>query len=147
MKAKKIIVAVSLEEEAQKPLSAIKELDLDLDAEIHLVNVMPVILYARGMHFAVMTYPLPEERARIEERVTSALADLKEDILPKHQRIHYKCLFDSNIKAAFTEYVKKQNADLVIVATRGKHGLKTFFDSSFAHHQLKYSPANVLIIR
>lgn len=147
MKAKKIVIAVSLEEETLKPLQQLKNMDLTKDVEIHLVHVVPTILYARGMQFSVLTYPLPEERPKIEEGIITRLKDVKKDILPEAENVTYKCLFDANEKAAFNDYVEAQKADLVIVATRGRHGLKTIFDSSFAQHQLKYSPVNVLVLR
>lgn len=147
MKARKIVIAVSLEEETLKPLHQLKNMNISNDAEIHLVHIVPTVLYARGMQFSVLTYPLPEERPKIEESIIAKLKDVKKDVLPDAQNVTYTCLFDSNEKAAFNDYVESQQADLVVVATRGRHGLKTFFDSSFAQHQLKYSPVNVLILR
>lgn len=144
MKAKKVVVAVNFEEDTHRPLFQLKDMEFDPESEIHLVHVMPVILYARGMSFNVLTYPLPEERPRIEENIIAALKDLKNEILPGHKHVVFKCLFDVNTKAAFTDYVKNEKADLVIVATRPRHGL---FDSSFAQHQLKHSSANVLVLR
>lgn len=147
MKARKIVIAVSLEEETLKPLQQLKNMNIANDAEIHLVHVVPTILYARGMQFSVLTYPLPEERPKIEEHIIAKLKEVKNDVLPEAENVVYKCLFDTNEKAAFTEYIETQKADLVVVATRGRHGIKTLFDSSFAQHQLKYSPVNVLVLR
>lgn len=147
MKAKKVIVAVSLEEETHKPLLQLKEMNIGPEAEIHLVHVVPTIIYARGMQLSVLTYPLPEERPKIEESILNKLSKIKEEIFPNHQNVKFKCLFDANEKAAFNDYVSEQHADLVVVATRGRHGLKNFFDSSFAQHQLKHAPANVLVLR
>lgn len=144
MKPKKIIVAVSLEEETHKALQNMKKMNIETDTEIHLVHMFPVVLYARGMSLSVLTYPLPEERPRIEEHVMSSLKDVKNELFPEHKKVVYKCIFDSNTKAAFTDYVEKEKADLVVVATRPRHG---FFDSSFAQHQLKHSPSNVLVLR
>ncbi len=147
MKVNKIIVAVSLEPETEKPLMKLKDMDIDVNCEIHLVHVVPVILYARGMSLSVLTYPLEEERPSIQEAILAKLSSVKNQILPHHGKVKFKCLFDANEKAAFTDYVANEKADLVIVATRGKHGLTNIFDSSFAQHQLKYSPANVLVLR
>lgn len=147
MNAKKIIVAVSLEEETHRPLMQLKSMNIEKDAEIHLVHVIPTIIYARGMQFSVLTYPLPEERPKIEESIMAKLAEVKKEIFPDHKNVIFKCLFDANEKAAFNDYVEEQKADLVVVATRGRHGIKNFFDSSFAQHQLKYAPANVLVLR
>lgn len=147
MKARKIMIAVGLEQETNAPLMKIKEMSISSDAEIHLVHIVPVILYARGMQFSVMTYPLDEDRPKIQEVITEKLKALGSDLFPGFKNIKYACLFDANEKAAFTNYVEEQKGDLVVVATRGKKGLSNFFDSSFAQHQLKYSPANVLVLR
>ncbi len=147
MKVNKVIIAVSMEEETQRPLFQLKDLNFSHDTEIHLIHVMPVILYARGMDLTVLTYPLEEERPKIVDTVTDKLKKLASEIFPGHSNIVYECLFDSNEKAAFCDYVQEQKADLVVVATRGRHGLKNFFDSSFAQHQLKHSPTNVLVLR
>lgn len=147
MKVNKVIIAVSMEEETQKPLFQLKDLNFSPDTEIHLIHVMPVILYARGMDLTVLTYPLEKERPKIVETVTDKLKRLAKEIFPEHTNIVCECLFDSNEKAAFCDYVQEQKAGLVVVATRGRHGLKNFFDSSFAQHQLKHSPTNVLVLR
>lgn len=144
MKAQKVIVAVSLEEETYKALLQLRNMDIGKDVEIHLVHMFPVIIYAHGMSLNALTYPLPQEKPRIEEQMKASLNDLKKEIFPEHTNVQTKCLFDVNIKAAFTDYVEKEKADLVVVATRHRHGL---FDSSFAQHQLKHSPANVLVLR
>jgi nucleotide-binding universal stress UspA family protein len=147
MKSKKIIVAVGLEPETRDPLMQLKDLDLSVDAEIHFVNIVPVILYARGMDLKVLIYPLPEERPKIEASILKQLLEIKKELLPDHENVVLKCLFDVNAKATFTDYVRECQADLVVVATRGKYGIKHFFDSSFAEHQLKHGPCNILILR
>ncbi|HXH73462.1 MAG TPA: universal stress protein [Bacteriovoracaceae bacterium] len=144
MKSKKIIVAVSLDGETHNALMKLKEVDIGHDTEVHFVNIVPVVLYARGMQFSLLTYPLPQERPAIEESVIDKLKGLKGEILPHHGKVVYKCIFDPNEKAAFNDYVLSEQADLVVVATRKKHGL---FDSSFAQHLLKHSPGNVLILK
>jgi nucleotide-binding universal stress UspA family protein len=147
MKINKMIVAVSLEPETSGPLQKIKMMDISPTTEVHLVHIVPVIFYARGMQFNVLTYPLKEERPQVEEGILHKLQTVASELFPQHKNVIFKCIFDSNEKAAFCDYVKEQNADLVVVATRGKHGVTTIFDSSFAQHQLKYSPTNVLILR
>lgn len=147
MKAKKIIVAVSLEAETHAPLMRLKDMDIGLSVEIHMVHIVPVILYSRGLHLSVLTYPLESERPGIVENVLAKLAEIKKEILPYHEKVLYKCFFNSNEKAAFADYVEEQKPDLVVVATRGQNGVMNFFDSSFAQYQLKHSSSNILIVR
>lgn len=146
MKAKKIIIAVSLAEETQKPFLYLKEMPIPQDAEIQLIHMVTENVYADGFEFA-LTYPSKAEKQKLEEQIMLKLQSIKNDLLPRHMKVTTKVIFDTNIRAAFTDYVSKEKADLVIVATRGRHGIKDFFDSSFAQHQVKYSPANVLVLR
>jgi len=138
---------VSLEKETHRALLQLKNLDLNPDAEIHLVHVVPVIWYARGMQLSVLTYPLEDERPRIEQAILAKLNSVKDELLPLHTNVTCRCLFDANEKAAFADYALKSQADLVVVASRNKHGVVTLFDSSFAEYQLKHSTSSILILR
>lgn len=146
-RSKKIVVAVSLEEETRKTLFQLKGMGLSSDAHIHLVHVVPVILYARGLQLSVLTYPLPEERPSIEKAILARLESVKKELFIDHNNVTCQCLFDENEKAAFADYVLKAQADLVVVASRNKHGVSNIFDSSFAQYQLRHSSANLLILR
>ena len=147
MKLKKIIVAVSLDEATQRPFHYLEKMPIPLDSEIHLVHLVTETFYAKEMQFQVVTSPPVEDRPKIESEIVKKLLKLKKEIFPHHTNVSTKVIFDPNIKAAFVDYTEKQKPDLIIVATRGRHGIKSFFDSSFAQHQLKYSPANVLVLR
>lgn len=140
-------IAVSLEDELMVALSTIDSLDLSPQAEIHLVHVVPTILYARGMHPSVLTYPLPEDRPKIEEGIMAKLKAIQEKLFPGKDKIVLKCLFGSNEKEVFCDYLKEQKMDLAVVATRGKHGFPALFDSSFAQHLCRFSPVPVVVLR
>jgi len=147
MKSKIVVVAVSLEKETHRSLLQLKNMDISPDSEIHLVHVVPVIWYARGMQLSVLKYPLEVERPRIEQAILAKLIAVKEELLPLHTNVTCHCLFDANVKAVFADYAFKSQADLVIVASRNKHGVSTLFDSSFAQYQLRHSTANMLVLR
>ena len=147
MKITKLIIAVSLEIETHGALIKLKNINIDFDCEIHLVHVVPVILYARGLHLSALTYPLMTERPKIEETILGKLADVKTEIFPNHKNVTLKCIFDGNEKMAFCDYVEHQQPDLVVVATRSKHGISKFFDSSFAQVQLGHSSSSILVLR
>jgi nucleotide-binding universal stress UspA family protein len=44
-------------------------------------------------------------------------------------------------------YLKEVKADLVVTATKGKHGIDGFFSSSFTDYLCKFSPCDVLVMR
>lgn len=147
MSINKVVVAVSLEDNLIEVLKKVKDVHLDPQFEIHLVHVFPVILYARGMQLSVLTYPTESEKPEIEKHVMEKMTMIEKEIFSKHKNVIKKCLFGSNEKATFNEYVENAKAEMVVVATRKKHHNYNFFDSSFAQHQLKYSPAYVLVLR
>lgn len=146
MKPKKIFIAVSMAEETQKPFHYLKEFPIPPDAEVELIHMVTENVYADGFEL-VLTFPSKEEKQKLEAEITSKLRKIKQEFFPEHKQVKTKVLFDTNIRAAFTDYVAKQKADLVIVATRSRHSITGFFDSSFAQHQVKYSSANVLVLR
>lgn len=146
MKPKKIIIAVGLIQEAEKPFQFLKEMPIHPDSEIQLIHMITENLYVDDLEFALST-PTENEKKLIVEQVTKKLQKFKDEFLPGLKNVSLKVLFDTNIRAAFTDHVKNQKADLVVVATRSRHGIKGLFDSSFAQHQVKYSPANVLVLR
>lgn len=147
MKKGKIIIAVHLDAATQRPFEYLKEMPIVLDAEIQLVHMVPVTFHGVEMGFEIEAYPPKVDRPKIETEIKKKLAAFKEEFFPNHTNVSSRVIFDTNVKAAFSEYVEKEKADLVVVATRGRHGIKTFFDSSFAQHQLKYSVAHVLVLR
>lgn len=69
MNAKKIIVAVSLDPATHEPLKKLRDIGLSPNSEIHLVHIIPVTLYAKGVHLSLLNYPLPDERPQMEEHI------------------------------------------------------------------------------
>ncbi len=146
MNLNKIIIAVNMPEETQKPFQYLKAIPFPPQAEIQLVHMITENVYADGMEL-IQTFPSREEKKKLENQIHIKLQNLKSNLFPEKTKVVTKVLFDSNIRKGFTEYVAIENPDLVIVGTRGRTGMKDLFDSSFAQHQVKYSPANVLILR
>jgi nucleotide-binding universal stress UspA family protein len=44
-------------------------------------------------------------------------------------------------------FLKRVNASLIVVATRGKHGFKGLFLSSFTDYMVKFAPCDVFVVR
>lgn len=143
---KKVVVAVSLDEELKDHLKSIKHMDFLAQSEIHLVHVFNTISYAIGFAEAPLIYPVQQDRAVIEKEVLSQLRDLSRDILPLHfsGKIIYQCLFHDNPKEKFCLYVENSKADLAVIATRRRRGL---FESSFAHYVGKHSDCHQILLK
>jgi nucleotide-binding universal stress UspA family protein len=147
MQPKKIVIAVNLDQKDQKPLDKLKNTPWMENAEVHFVYILECAYYGAG--FTPYYYPPESEFPRIKKDVLQALNKLSRRIFPHtgQPKIVVKCLFEQDAKESFCKYAKSVKADMVIVATRGKKGIKGFFDSSFARYLSKYSPADLLILR
>ena len=66
------------------------------------------------------------------------------DILDK---VETRFFFDKNVKIRAVEFLKSVEADLVIAATRGEHGIEGLFTSSFSYFLIDHSPCDVHILR
>ncbi|MFZ4715327.1 MAG: universal stress protein [Bacteriovoracaceae bacterium] len=147
MNPKKVVIAVSLKKLDQKPLEKLKKSEWLEGAEIHLVHVIETVAY--GVDLSPLLFPQESEYPKIRKEVIKELELLGKKLFPNTGRpkVITKCLFDYSANDAFCDYSKQMKADLIIVATRGKKGIKGFFDSSFARYMSKYAPADLMILR
>lgn len=147
MDYKKIMIAVNLNRADQKPFDKLKNSTIFEGTEVHLVHVLEVQPYSTEL--SLFFYPNQSEYPRIKKKAEKELEHLQRKIFPHtgNPKVVVKCLIGDNAKENFAQYSKKVKADLLIVATRGKKGIKGFFDSSFARYLSKYSPADLLILR
>jgi hypothetical protein len=144
--AKKVAVAVSMDDDLLEHLKSIKQMSFLNHSEIHLVHVFNTISYAVGFAEAPMIYPIEDDRKAIEQAVLGRLAQVSQNILPadfKGKLVH-KCLFHDNPKEKFSDYLHEIRADLAIVATRKRRGL---FESSFAHYLSKHSESHLIVLK
>jgi nucleotide-binding universal stress UspA family protein len=144
--AKKIIVAVSPEENIETLLSPIKEMIFTDSTEIHFVNVFSVVSYSVWATSAPLIFPLEDDRQKIEDETNKKLQELSKHLLPSSfkGKVVVKCLFGEHVKDTFSNYVNKESADLVIVAKREKRGI---FESSFASFVNNHTKANLLLLK
>lgn len=144
--AKKVAIAVELDNELYEVLKDIRDMDFLNRAEVNIVHVSTVISYSFAVAGLPLSYPLEEDRERIRETVMGTLKKKAAEFLPDGlaEKVHYHCLFSEDPKRGFAHYVEKNGIDLVIVATKQKHG---FFESSFAHYVNKQTKADVLMLK
>jgi len=53
----------------------------------------------------------------------------------------------TSVAEAIIQYATKEKADLVVMGTRGRTGLKTFLVGSIANGVVLYAPCSVLVVR
>ena len=86
----------------------------------------------------------------IEKYVVKKLDEIKNKVLSGldvSERTKTHCFFDRNVKIRAIEYIREINADLVIAATHGGHGVEGMFSDSFSNFLVEHSPCDVHIIR
>lgn len=142
----RVVLAVDLDPMALKTLSQIRELNLDKNAEIHLVHVFELALYQ--FELTPLLPPSDEDYVLIEKVVQDKLEKVKNDMgLQDHQKVILKCLISESARQEFMQYIDIIKPDLVVAASQEKTGLKGFFEGSFTSFLSKFSRFNLLILR
>jgi nucleotide-binding universal stress UspA family protein len=142
---KNIVVCVDLREES---LTILKELKKRIDlkeAKVHLIHAFEIQVGV--MEFTAIVYPTPNQYPEIEKSVQGILSNLQKDLGLGDGQVEKHCFFASSKEQTIKDYLDNQKADMVVVATRGKHGIEGFFASSLADFLCKYSTCDVLVMR
>ncbi|MDD0853394.1 universal stress protein [Halobacteriovorax sp. GB3] len=144
---KNIVICASLNDHSLDLLKLLKGNDLLKDAKLHFVHCFEIQIYTSD--FSPYVFPTEEKYPEIETSSKAILGNLAKEICTEEQlkNADFQCFFSHSPKERVREYLKESNADLVVVATRGKHGIEGLFSSSFAEHLLKYSPCDIHIMR
>ncbi len=144
--AKKVVIAVGLDEISPESLKIIKTMDFLTSSEVHLVTVFKTIDYAYGLGEYSLVFPLPDDREKMEASILQRLNKISKEVIPAQfkGKLETHCLFDENPKEKLTEYAAQIHADTIIIAARKKRGL---FESSFAQYVTKHSDANVIVLK
>lgn len=142
---KTYVLCASLEEDSLETLKRIRN-DISLvDVNLHIITVIEKQIYTVEM--APYVYPVESQYPIMESSALDVLKTLGSDLGINPENIVYKCFIEYDREKTVKEYLKRVNADLVVVATRGKHGLEGFFSSSFTDYLCKFSPCDVLVMR
>ncbi|PIP95286.1 MAG: hypothetical protein COW00_18795 [Bdellovibrio sp. CG12_big_fil_rev_8_21_14_0_65_39_13] len=88
-------------------------------------------------------------KAEVEKIVKAKLNDLKKVLSPEKSMDNWftQVIYHSDAKLETLQFLKQVSADLVVVATRGKHGASGLFRDSFSSYLVEYSPCDVYVIR
>lgn len=142
---KNIVICTDLN---QNSLDTLKTLGRNLDlkeAIVHFVHVFEIHMY--NADIVPVIYPTEAQYPEIEQSTLGILDKLAHDLGAKEDQVRLKCFFSHSREERISSYLNDVQADLVVVATRGKHGIQGFFSSSLADFLCKYSPCDVLVLR
>lgn len=142
---KNYVLCTTLEEDSINTLKKLKG-DIDLSqARLHIITVIEKQIYTADL--AVYAYPVEAQFPAIETSAVTLLKSIGEALGVNPANVITKCFFEFDREKTIKQYLENVNADLAIVATRGKHGLDGFFSSSFTDYLCKFSPCDVLVMR
>ena len=142
---KNIVVCADL---SQNSLDTLKTLHHNIvleNANLHFLHVFEIHMY--NADIVPVVFPTEVQYPDIEMSTLNILDKLAKDIGARSEQTHLKCFFSHSREEKIISYLNEVHADLVIVATRGKHGIEGFFSSSLSDFLCKYSPCDVLVVR
>lgn len=144
---KEVVLCATLTDESLDLLKSFGKSKLLEDARIHLVHCFEVQVYTN--EFSPYIYPTEDKYPELTEAAKIVLEGVETELKKFHPNTEFvkEVYFTQSPKQKTKEYLEEINADLVVVATRGKHGIEGLFTSSFAEFLVKYSPCDIHILR
>lgn len=115
------------------------------NAHIHYLHVFEVHMYNADL--VPVIFPAEVQYPDIESSAVGILENLANDMKIQSGNRTVHCFFSHSREEKIISFLNEAKADLVVVATRGKHGIEGFFNSSLADFLSKYSPCDVLVVR
>lgn len=142
---KTYVLCANLEENCLNTLKNLKH-DIEINqANIHIVTIYEIQVY--NVDLVPYVYPTETQYNEIENSALSVLKGLAQSLGVSENRVTLKCFFDTSRESRIKKYLEEVDADIVVTATKGKHGLAGFFSSSFTDYLCKFSPCDVLVMR
>jgi nucleotide-binding universal stress UspA family protein len=143
-----IVICADLEKSSLENLKKLRNDILDISnvkVNVHLIHVFEVHLY--NAELVSILYPSETQYSEIEVSTLSILSNLASSLGLSSEQFTAKCFFSHSREEKILSYLNLVEADLVIVATRGKHGIPSLFTNSLTGFLYKHSPCDVLVIR
>lgn len=148
---KKMMICINLNDHSMKNVfEYLKHFDWTYISELHLIHGFKLQRYSQG--FYLDAYPIEETYQQIKDSAINLLGEIEKEIfkgrkLDKKPTLIKECFITGSPKDRLTKYSNDEEIDIVLIATRNKHGIKGFFTSSFAHYMVSHAKAELRIIR
>ncbi|WP_460137317.1 universal stress protein [Pseudomonas sp. S1_E04] len=135
-----ILVAVDLTEECDPVIKRARELAKASGARLSLVHIVEPMAMAFGGDAPMDFSQLYEQQVKqAEERIKSLT--IKYPVIEGNSHVSY-----GQPRKEIHELAKKQNCDLIVVGSHGRHGLALLLGST-ANDVLHGAPCDVLAVR
>ena len=133
---KKIICPVDFSELSRKALQYANEFARLSNGQVFLVGVIendPSINYSHG---------LDKERSEEEQKLTALIKE--EDMAGV---VADYVIYEGFAEECILDYAKRQEADIIIMGSHGRRGLKRMILGSVAEHVIRRAPCPVLVVK
>lgn len=148
MRYENIIVAMPLEEELLNPLYDWgKRFDWSEVQSVHFVHIVKKNI--TPLEFGLMEMPDENAYQEMVPTIEKFLKDEARKFVPPNllNKASFHVSADFHPEDKIVEFINFLKADLIVVATRGRHGFNGLFHSSFTDHMVKFAPCDVFVVR
>jgi len=137
-----VLCPVDFDDNSMAALGHARRLAIDMGATIHLLHVLPILPMLADHGVGIGTDEQAEEQARIKlkDAVRRRLTRVPAEI---HTRIAFVSEVPKNILAS----ARDLNADLIVMATHGRTGVKHLFFGSVTEAVVRNASCPVLTLR
>lgn len=115
--------------------------------EVHIFHIIKKNV--TPLEFGLVEMPDEKTLKSMIPTIEQFLKDEASKIIPKdcHAEPHYHVWGDFNPKEKAVDFLHQQEINLLVCSTRGIHGPRAIFQSSFADYMIKFAPCDVYIVR
>ncbi len=140
---KSILCPIDFEENSLAALDYARRLAADTGATLHLMHALPILpmLSDRGM-------PMADDEASAEAEAMRRLKEAARRRLGKTPyALHTRVAFVSDVARSILGVARDLGADLIVMATHGRSGLRHIFVGSVAEAVVRNAVCPVLTLR
>ena len=144
IRIQKILLPTDFSEYSAAATKYACELATKFDAELHLLHTLETHLTSTpgfGMGLALPNY-INESKAAAEKSLAGVL-----DAKWAESRTVIHAIVEGSPKVEIIQYARKQNIDLIVLATHGRTGLPHVLMGSVAESVVRTAPCPVLTVR
>lgn len=148
MRPQIIAIAVPIEEALLGPFYEWgKNFDFSHVETVHFIHVVKKNI--TPLEFGLVESPDEVTYKEMEPTIEKYLKDEARKILPPDFKggVKFHVTNDFHPEEEVIDLLKELKATLIVVATRGKHGLEGLFHSSFTDYMIKHAPCDVFVVR
>jgi nucleotide-binding universal stress UspA family protein len=139
---KTILCPVDFDDNSMAALAHARRLAIDMGATIHLLHLLPILPMLADHGVGIGTDEQAEEQAEIK------LKDAARRRLTRvPSEIHTRIAFASEVPKNILAFARDLNADLIVMATHGRTGVKHLFFGSVTEAVVRNAACPVLTLR